>query len=587
MIRRTLEACATCRFKECRKLPNPEFARTLIATTLSTHGDLIHCPLVLRALSDLEEAVHTVSSSDLDKLLRTLQERFRECVHPPSGSDHRAVSDFLDRVRRSHSVQFLGIKHRQEYPSFLVPSKGFGLITWGNPEPIALSSRPSQAAAPDATSVSSKSKPRPAPGAVVTCFLSVFTDGTGNDMDVDFPSGCATNVAKLYMLSKKGREGDVIRASHYIRGVGTGHGWDGSPGLVVGMGFDERVHLALQWLGQRAAEHPTADIVVDLFGFSRGAAEAMQVTHSLNDPAVLASHGFTGRKLSVRFVGLFDPVSETGLPKSDLDISGSLALHAFYAQTVVSLVAMGEVRSTFNLRSLRVPPAKPFEARDGGDDFQKYNSLDWAGIVASQHLPSPQWHEWRVPGVHADVGGGYSPEEWIPDLVPEPPHPQESVEAYTCRMKDREMKMGAPPRGLHGNDPEPKAVVMARIVKVHQEGLGNSFLPTSESAIRCRDNSLSRIYLWIMKTQAEKAGVVWKDVEDIRPSYQPSVRKLDGSHPLHSLHQYSDHPGLMEGILTTDLFWRQVVPHMHDSRWSGDVFSGSRKRRVFFDGRTL
>jgi len=129
------------------------------------------------------------------------------------------------------------------------------------------------------------------------------------------------------------------------------------------------------------------------------------------------------------------------------------------------------------------------------------------------------------------------------------------------------------------------AASLARIEKVHREDPRNSFLPTSEPAIRCRDNSLSRIYLWIMKTQAEKAGVVWKDVEDIRPSYQPSVRKLDGYHPLHSLHQYSDHPGLLEGILTTDLFWRQVVPHMHDSRWSGDVFSGSRKRQVIFDGR--
>jgi len=324
---------------------------------------------------------------------------------------------------------------------------------------------------------------------------------------------------------------------------------------------------------------------VDLFGFSRGAAEAMQLTHSLNDPAVLASHGLSGRKLSIRFMGLFDPVSETGLPMSDLDLGNSLALRASYAQTVVSLVALGEVRGTFNLRSLRVPPAKPFEARDGGDDFQKYNSLDWPGIVASQHLPSPQWHEWLVPGVHADVGGGYSPEEWIPDLVPEPPHLKESVEDYACRMKDREMKMGAPPRGLFGTDPEPKAVVMARIEKVHREDPRNSFLPTSKLGIRCRDNSLSRIYLWIMKTQAEKAGVVWKDVEDIRPSYQPSVRKLEGYHPLHSLHQYSDHPGLLEGILTTDLFWRQVVPHMHDSRWSGDVFSGSRKRQVIFDGR--
>jgi len=451
--------------------------------------------------------------------------------------------------------------------------------------------------ATDATSVAADSPP---PGAsdpatsarpasrdpVKTCILSVFTDGTNNDMDADFPRGSATNVAKLYVLAKEGTDGDKFFKSFYIRGVGTSQGLDPYLGSGLGVGFQDRVERALQWIGQRATEHPAAEVVVDLFGFSRGAAEAMQLTNSLHDPAVLAAHRLKGRKLSIRFVGLFDPVAERGVPVADLDIEADLTMHPAHARTVVSLVAVGEVRESFSLRSLRVPP--PFrllQKQAEEDQFRQYCSSDWPGIAASQPLPSPDWHEWRVPGVHSDVGGGYLPEEWIPDLPPEPPQPGDSVEDYTCGMKDREMKMGAPPRGRFGNECEPKVAVQTRIEKAYAERLRSGQPGVFNPGIRCRDNALSRIYLWIMKTQAEKAGVVWKDVETLRPLHQDAIRKLAGSHPLHSLHQFSEHPGLMEEMMESEVFWRVVVSSMHDSRWSGDVNSGRRKRGVIFDGR--
>jgi uncharacterized protein (DUF4415 family) len=278
---------------------------------------------------------------------------------------------------------------------------------------------------------------------VKTCILSVFTDGTKNDKDVDFPRGSATNIARLYMLSKEGTEGDEDFRSFYIRGVGTSQGWDPALGGSIGMGFQDRVQKALRWIGESASKHPQAEIVVDLFGFSRGAAEAMQLTNSLHDPAMLASH----------------------------------------------------------------------------------------------------------------------------------------------RMKDREMETGAPPRGPTGNEPEPKIVVQTRIEKAYAERLRSGQPGTYNPGIRCRDNGLSRIYLWIMKTQAEKAGVVWKRQDEVDEDHWKSIKPLPATHPLHSLHVYSTQPELLAGIVETELFWTTVVPSMHDSRWSDDVISHRRKRGVIFDGR--
>jgi hypothetical protein len=87
-----------------------------------------------------------------------------------------------------------------------------------------------------------------------------------------------------------------------------------------------------------------------------------------------------------------------------------------------------------------------------------------------------------------------------------------------------------------------------------------------------------------MKNQAEKAGVEWKQIEQLRPFHQEVIRQLDRSHPLQSLHQFSDHPELLVELMESEVFWRVVVPFMHDSRWSGDVSSRRHKRGVRFCG---
>jgi alpha/beta superfamily hydrolase len=591
------EACTHCRERPCRALRDPVRDDPDI---LHTTAFLMRCPMVLSTPEDLRRALHRMDSRRIYRMI----ERFGLQVSIPPENNHHlhvnpdvALSVLLQAKHRLGGSYLGHLPHRQ-FPPFLRRT---------NPDPAAVARLIERmgwspvGSATDATSVAATSPPpvasdtstsaRPASrDPVKTCILSVFTDGTCNDKDVDFPRGGATNVAKLYVLSKEGTEGDKDFGSFYIRGVGTSQGWDPALGGSIGMGFQDRVEKALRWIGESASKHPQAEIVVDLFGFSRGAAEAMQLTNSLHDPEVRATHHLSHRKLSIRFVGLFDPVAERGAPWVDLDTDADLTMHPTHGRTVVSLVAVGEVRDTFNLRSLRLPPS--FHLLDSlgeglaeGEQSRLYCSSDWPGIAASQPLPSPDWHEWRVPGVHSDVGGGYGPEEWIPDLPPEPPFPGESVEDYTCRMKDREMETGASPRGPTGNEPEPKVMVQTRIEKAYAERLRSGQPGTYNPGIRCRDNGLSRIYLWIMKTQAEKAGVVWKRQDELDEDHWKSIKPLPATHPLHSLHVYSTQPELLAGIVETELFWTTVVPSMHDSRWSDDVISRRRKRGVIFDGR--
>ncbi|HXP90072.1 MAG TPA: DUF2235 domain-containing protein [Fibrobacteria bacterium] len=585
------DACTTCRERPCRALGDPIRDDPDIVHTTAF---LMRCPMVLSTPEDLKRVLSRMDSRRTYRmierfgLLGSIDQDSRQNLHV---SPNEALPVLLQAMHR-RTGRYLGhIPHRL-FPPFLRRA---------NPDPAAVARLiermgwGTSGSAVDATSVAAAPLPdtsaQPATrDPVKTCVLSLFTDGTNNDMDADFPRGSATNVAKLYVLSKKGLDGDKQFESFYIRGVGTGRLLDGTPGSAFGMGFQDRVDKALRWISEAASKHPAAEVVVDLFGFSRGAAEAMQLTNSLHDSAVLAAHRLKGRKLSIRFVGLFDPVAERGVPGDDPDIDADLTMHASHARTVVSLVAVGEVRGTFNLRSLRLPSALPLletpgeELPEATDPSGPYCSRDWPRIAASQPLPSPDWHEWRVPGVHADVGGGYGPEEWIPGLPPEPPHSGDSVEDYAYRMKDREMEMGAPPRGSFENEPEPKVAVQARIENAFAERLRSGQPGAYNPGIRCRDNALSRIYLWIMKTQAEKAGVVWKPIAQARSEYRPTIQKLDSSHPLHSLHQYSDHPELLEELMQSDVFWNTVVPSMHDSRWSGDVIAQRHKRGVRFCG---
>lgn len=497
---------------------------------------------------------------------------------------------------------------------------------------------PAEAAtAPESAVPASTASPAPPETERVTALvLSVFTDGTMNDAEIHVRSGTQSNVAKLFALMFEGEEQGVRHEKKYVVGIGGGHRIDKSASFpkrklqelgkslqegvegFSGLGFADRIEEAMSWIANVVGDYPDAEIRVQLFGFSRGAAEAIHLVNILNDRQELARYGLADRKVSIPFVGLFDPVSSLGVPGNDVNIGARLELRGDMAQRVVSLVAQVEVRALFDLLSIRMPP----------DDSRGPYSLsptEWFKKRWSCPLPSSNWEEWVMPGVHSDVGGGYGPEEWVPDVCFQyeaTAHPSrrtadapgaawvplpdsgESLENYVYRMKNREMEFGAAPRGMAGNEFWSKESVESRVKAVYEakmerwrqkrleEQAGNHSMDMDAffrdhpllPSVRSRDNSLSRISLWVMIQRAEKAGVRWKSLQALSDEDILLLGPLPKTHPLGFLQELTHDPILIEQQLwiTNPKFWQRIVPRIHDSRLAADL--PQRVREVYFCG---
>lgn len=138
--------------------------------------------------------------------------------------------------------------------------------------------------------------------------IGVFFDGTGNNKENDFPKGKASNIAKLFEKYQKKEfvQKEIKYSKHYENGVGTIDGVDEddyeSSGLALGEGGMQRIHNALKEVSSFFDEKPCAkEFIVDVFGFSRGAAQARHFVNEIHDRAA-------GPNVKVGFVGLFDTV---------------------------------------------------------------------------------------------------------------------------------------------------------------------------------------------------------------------------------------------------------------------------------------
>jgi len=139
---------------------------------------------------------------------------------------------------------------------------------------------------------------------------------------------------------------------------------------------------------QAATKPKPVEIFIDVFGFSRGAAEARVFTTWLLE--VFEGNTLCGLPASIRFLGLFDTVASVGLPTSagwganghaswgdpdNLRVSPAV-------KNCVHYVAMHENRGSFPVEQVRHNGALPANC-----------------------------HEFMFPGMHSDVGGGYAPTE--------------------------------------------------------------------------------------------------------------------------------------------------------------------------------
>jgi len=235
--------------------------------------------------------------------------------------------------------------------------------------------------------------------------IGAFFDGTGNNHWVDeaMHDGSQTNVAKIRTLYEE--KGYIPL---YEEGVGTEdyrgktfsqeqmqavvNGKDrkdeyGTLGLAIGDGCKMHVERMMERVENEIKdilkENPDQKIVIDVYGFSRGSAEARDFISEINK-----KYTTLDGKSMVGFVGLFDTVSAIGLANG-VEPNYNLNLHKDSAEQIVHIVSQDEHRANFKLT--QVTP------NDGARNV----------------------FEMVLKGVHADIGGGYGVHDGIEKLLVE------------------------------------------------------------------------------------------------------------------------------------------------------------------------
>jgi len=154
----------------------------------------------------------------------------------------------------------------------------------------------------------------------------------------------------------------------YLAGIGTRFGLLGKIiGGLTGFGGRERIEEALAEFDRNIAN---GDPVVDIVGFSRGAALALHFANVLFEKRDGAP---------VRFLGLWDTVPSFGIPGNDVNIGWTLTLPSNVTRCCHA-IALDERRDGFPLTRVR---------------------------MAEANAPNvPKTTEVWFRGVHSDVGGG-------------------------------------------------------------------------------------------------------------------------------------------------------------------------------------
>ncbi|MYN11463.1 T6SS phospholipase effector Tle1-like catalytic domain-containing protein [Pseudoduganella aquatica] len=134
------------------------------------------------------------------------------------------------------------------------------------------------------------------------------------------------------------------------------------------------------------------ECMIDVFGFSRGAAEARVFCNWLD--RLLAGGTLSGVPLTIRFLGIFDTVASAGI--ADGVLRGATNItdgHEGWA-AMEYLSVPGSVKNCVHMLAMH--------------ELRKNFPLDEIGLNG---VMQPKHIQVAYPGAHSDVGGGYAPSE--------------------------------------------------------------------------------------------------------------------------------------------------------------------------------
>ena len=174
--------------------------------------------------------------------------------------------------------------------------------------------------------------------------VGVFFDGTGNSKE---EKATYSNVAKLHELYDVKQERAFVSTKIYVTGVGTakkgdgsymqvdeedggtgyygGHANEGSLAMGTGDGGARRIYDTIDRVAELLDAYPYGDKKeefkkreIDVFGFSRGAAEARDFVNTFTKKKINKDKDSYG-DVRFNFIGIFDTVGSFGIAGNDID----------------------------------------------------------------------------------------------------------------------------------------------------------------------------------------------------------------------------------------------------------------------------
>lgn len=204
-------------------------------------------------------------------------------------------------------------------------------------------------------------------------------DGTGNNSNPDSKNIDSTNVALMYAFYDDSVAGQEYKK--YQNGIGSNpNSWTVTNWLQQGLAWEAKDQIQAQLTnlsnyiqGLTPEQMKTEKVIIDIVGFSRGAAQVRDFSNSVLSNYESGKYG--NACLEFRFMGLFETVAQFGYNgANDSEFNMQIAQEWKH---VAQAYALNEHRPLFPLQSI--------SGSSGGTRIEK-------GFI----------------GAHADVGGGYN-----------------------------------------------------------------------------------------------------------------------------------------------------------------------------------